>query len=111
MHDTAEVPELTDGTLARPSERSRWMALVVLCAGMLGTLAGGCLCRTTKRVGPGEVDARDKLSLPPHFIQVGNRGCPGHPRHVAGGAVHMTAGQVAPPLPATPAQLMIGLGP
>ncbi len=35
MHDTAELPELADGTLARPAERSRWMALVVLCAGML----------------------------------------------------------------------------
>jgi len=35
MHDTAELPELADGTLARSAERSRWVALVVLCAGML----------------------------------------------------------------------------
>src|SRR6202046_3316379 len=36
MHDTTELPELAD---SRPgmstADRSRWMALVVLCAGML----------------------------------------------------------------------------
>src|SRR5579863_6121232 len=35
MHDTTELPELTDSVLGRSADRSRWMALVVLCAGML----------------------------------------------------------------------------
>ena len=35
MHDTTELPELTDSTLGRSADRSRWMALVVLCTGML----------------------------------------------------------------------------
>jgi EmrB/QacA subfamily drug resistance transporter len=35
MHDTAELPELADGALDRSADRSRWMALVVLCTGML----------------------------------------------------------------------------
>jgi len=39
MHDTTELPELADSTLGRPrmstADRSRWMALVVLCTGML----------------------------------------------------------------------------
>jgi EmrB/QacA subfamily drug resistance transporter len=35
MHDTAELPELAGGPLDRSAERSRWMALVVLCTGML----------------------------------------------------------------------------
>ena len=35
MQDTTALPGLADGTLARAAERSRWMALVVLCAGML----------------------------------------------------------------------------
>ena len=39
MHDTTELPELTDSMLGRPgmstADRSRWMALVVLCTGML----------------------------------------------------------------------------
>ena len=39
MHDTTELPELTDGIPGRPgmstANRSRWMALVVLCTGML----------------------------------------------------------------------------
>ena len=39
MHDTTELPELTDSVLGRPgmstADRSRWMALVVLCTGML----------------------------------------------------------------------------
>jgi EmrB/QacA subfamily drug resistance transporter len=39
MHDTTELPELAEGALGRPgmstADRSRWMALVVLCAGML----------------------------------------------------------------------------
>jgi EmrB/QacA subfamily drug resistance transporter len=39
MHDTTELPELADSTPGRPgvstADRSRWMALVVLCTGML----------------------------------------------------------------------------
>ena len=35
MQDTTALPGLADGPLARSAERSRWMALVVLCAGML----------------------------------------------------------------------------
>src|ERR1700675_1608350 len=39
MHDTTELPELAGSPLGRPgmrtADRSRWMALVVLCAGML----------------------------------------------------------------------------
>jgi EmrB/QacA subfamily drug resistance transporter len=35
MQDTTVLPGLADGPLARSAERSRWMALVVLCAGML----------------------------------------------------------------------------
>jgi EmrB/QacA subfamily drug resistance transporter len=35
MQDTTALPGLDHGTLARSVERSRWMALVVLCAGML----------------------------------------------------------------------------
>src|SRR5579871_6853638 len=39
MHDTTELPELADGILGRPgmstADRSRWMALMVLCTGML----------------------------------------------------------------------------
>jgi hypothetical protein len=39
MHDTTELPELAEGAPGRPgmstADRSRWMALVVLCAGML----------------------------------------------------------------------------
>ena len=39
MHDTTELPELDEPVLSRPAmgaaDRSRWMALVVLCTGML----------------------------------------------------------------------------
>src|SRR5260370_10731892 len=35
MHDTAELAELANGAPALPAEQSRWIALVVLCAGML----------------------------------------------------------------------------
>jgi EmrB/QacA subfamily drug resistance transporter len=39
MHDTTELPELAAGALSRPgisaADRARWIALVVLCAGML----------------------------------------------------------------------------
>jgi EmrB/QacA subfamily drug resistance transporter len=39
MHETAELPGLAEGALDRPgmstADRSRWTALVVLCAGML----------------------------------------------------------------------------
>src|SRR5271169_4849855 len=35
MNDTTELPELTDSVLGRPADRSRWIALVVLCTGML----------------------------------------------------------------------------
>jgi hypothetical protein len=39
MHDTTELPELDERALSRPemsaADRSRWMALVVLCTGML----------------------------------------------------------------------------
>src|ERR1700751_3318727 len=35
MHDMTELPELTDSMLGRSADRSRWLALVVLCAGML----------------------------------------------------------------------------
>ena len=35
MHDTTELPELAEGALDRSADRSRWMALVVLCTGML----------------------------------------------------------------------------
>jgi MFS family permease len=35
MRDMTELPELADRTLGRSADRSRWMALVVLCTGML----------------------------------------------------------------------------
>ena len=35
MQDTTALPGLGHSTLARAAERSRWMALIVLCAGML----------------------------------------------------------------------------
>jgi EmrB/QacA subfamily drug resistance transporter len=35
MHDATALPGLADGTLARAARSSRWIALVVLCAGML----------------------------------------------------------------------------
>ena len=35
MHETAELPELTEGMLGRSADCSRWLALVVLCTGML----------------------------------------------------------------------------
>ena len=35
MPDTTELPELADDVLSRSADRSRWMALVVLCTGML----------------------------------------------------------------------------
>ncbi len=37
MHDTTELPDLNDTTTrqAAPADRSRWIALVVLCTGML----------------------------------------------------------------------------
>jgi EmrB/QacA subfamily drug resistance transporter len=35
MHDMTALPGLANATLARSAERSRWIALVVLCAGML----------------------------------------------------------------------------
>jgi hypothetical protein len=35
MHDTTELPELADAALDRSADRSRWVALVVLCTGML----------------------------------------------------------------------------
>src|SRR5271165_796476 len=36
MHDTTELPELTDSRAGMSTaDRSRWMALVVLCTGML----------------------------------------------------------------------------
>ncbi len=35
MPDTTELPELADDVLGRSADRSRWMALVVLCTGML----------------------------------------------------------------------------
>jgi hypothetical protein len=35
MHDAAALPELAGSPLARSADRSRWMALVVLCTGML----------------------------------------------------------------------------
>jgi EmrB/QacA subfamily drug resistance transporter len=35
MHDTTELPELADDVLGRTADRSRWMALMVLCTGML----------------------------------------------------------------------------
>lgn len=41
MHDTTELPELSDSTLGRSADRSRWMALVVLCTGMLMIVLNG----------------------------------------------------------------------
>ena len=35
MQDTTVLPGLADDPVARSADRSRWMALVVLCAGML----------------------------------------------------------------------------
>jgi EmrB/QacA subfamily drug resistance transporter len=36
MQDTTDLPDLADdGVLGRPADRARWLALVVLCAGML----------------------------------------------------------------------------
>ena len=35
MHDTTGLPGLAEGALDRSADRSRWMALVVLCTGML----------------------------------------------------------------------------
>jgi hypothetical protein len=54
MQDTTALPGLADGPLARSAERSRWMALVVLCAGMLMivldvTIVNG-RCRPSRRI-------------------------------------------------------------
>ena len=35
MHDTTELPDLAESSPSRSADRSRWMALVVLCTGML----------------------------------------------------------------------------
>jgi EmrB/QacA subfamily drug resistance transporter len=35
VHDTTELPELGHGMVDRSADRSRWVAVVVLCAGML----------------------------------------------------------------------------
>jgi len=35
MHNTTELPDLAEGAPSRSADRSRWMALVVLCTGML----------------------------------------------------------------------------
>ncbi len=35
MHETADLPDLADGMVVRSADRTRWVALVVLCAGML----------------------------------------------------------------------------
>jgi EmrB/QacA subfamily drug resistance transporter len=35
MHDTTDLSDLAAGVLGRPADRARWMALVVLCTGML----------------------------------------------------------------------------
>ncbi len=35
MHDTTELPELAEPALGPSADRSRWLALVVLCTGML----------------------------------------------------------------------------
>ena len=43
MHDTTELPELADDVLGRTADRSRWMALVVLCAASLMIILDGTI--------------------------------------------------------------------